>query len=400
MVVPLSSSSDICAGAAWGAEIKTFGQNGSDAENGISGQDGEDSENLTIFADGSPLNLNLVGNDGQPADDGKSGVEAECSKQPVGVKHNLQAPSGGNGSNGGDGGNGGNGGSLTIYSTDISNLRQIYVNAAGGKGGQPGQGGDGGKGCQCAKPYWTEETCSGNPGDSDYRCTTLEFRCQNGRNGTSGVSGSVGTEGLLGNLTLINLDRPLEPDKPAATVTMGNLKNKGYLLSKNLWETHNGASSLFAPGSVIDDQYLVMADRLERSFLLIWNAPQPFNQFAEEKVTLKYENDQEITIDVPQDLWVEATTQQRNKITEFVVYNAIAKRDATRLESRELSGRGQDLQLTIVDEADQSNLIDTKFKITYDITRSDPRFRPVSDYSTKYEGEISEDLVILNGNTF
>ncbi|MEA5537269.1 collagen-like protein [Crocosphaera sp. XPORK-15E] len=400
IVIPFPSSSEICAGAAWGAEIKTFGQNGTNAQNGPSGQAGDNSENLTIFADGSPLTLNLVGENGQPGENGKSGENAQCDNQPVGVKYNLQAPSGGMGGNGGNGGDGGNAGSLTIYATNLSELRQIYVNAAGGKGGQPGQGGDGGDGCNCTEPYWTLETCSGNPGDADYRCTTLEFRCQDGRKGSKGATGVLGREGLPGKLTLINLDKPLEPDKPAATVTMGNLKDKGYLLSKNIWETRNGASGLFAPGSVIEDQYLALVQRLERSFLLIWNAPQPFNKFTEQQVTLKYENDQGITVDPPQDLWIEATTQQRNNITQFIVYNAIPRADATRLESQKLSGKGTDMTLTLIDKADQSNLIATKFKLDYSITRSDPRFRTVSDYSTKYEGEIPEDLVILDGNKF
>ncbi len=400
LMVPLPSSSNLCIGGAMSAEVRTFGQDGSNASSGASGGDGEDRDNLTIFADGSPVTLNLVGEDGQPGNEGKAGEDAECENQPTDVKHNLQAPSGGNGGNGGNGGDGGNGGSLTLYATDLSQLQQIFVNASGGKGGQPGQGGQGGQGCRCSQPYWTVETCSGNPGDADYRCTTLEFRCQDGKNGANGVGGAFGRDGLPGQLTLINLDKPLEADKPAATVTMSALRDKGYLLSKNIWETRNGASALFAPGSVIDDQYLALVQRLERSFLLIWNAPQSFNQFAQEKVTLKYENDQGIQVNVPDNIWIEGTTQQRNNITQFIVYNAIYKKDATRLESKGLSGRDRNLQLTLIDQADQSNLIATKFNITYSTTRSDPRFRRVSDYTTKYEGEIPEDLVILDGDTF
>jgi hypothetical protein len=54
------------------AEVRTFGQNGSNASSGTSGQDGEDSDNLTIFADGSPLTLNLAGEDGQPGEVGQT----------------------------------------------------------------------------------------------------------------------------------------------------------------------------------------------------------------------------------------------------------------------------------------------------------------------------------------
>ncbi|GBF80312.1 hypothetical protein AsFPU1_1713 [Aphanothece sacrum FPU1] len=399
-MIPIPSSSQICAGVAWGADIKPFGQNGSDAQNGISGKNGQDSDNLTIFADGSPVTLNLVGANGEKGKEGERGKDARCDNQPVGVNYNVQAPSGGRGGNGGNGGDGGNGGSLTLYGTDLTSLKQIYVNAAGGKGGEPGRGGFGGDGCNCTDPYWNIETCTGNPGDPGYICTTLEFRCQDGKNGTNGVIGVGGRDGLPGKLTLINFDKPLEPDKPAAAVTMANLKEKGYLLSKNVWETRNGAKSLFAPGSFIDDEYVALVERFERSFILIWNAPQSFNSFAQEQVTLRLQNDKNINVELPKNLWIEATTQPKNNITQLIVYNAIRQRDATQLESQGLSGRGTELKLTLVDKARQSNLIATKFKLTYSITRSDPRFRPVSDYITKYEGAISEDLVTIDNNKF
>ncbi len=400
LVIPPVIRFDVCHGLAWGADIKSFGQDGQSGQSGQAGQNSQDSDNITIFADGSPLTLNLAGLDGEQGKNGQDGEEATCKSQPVNVPYHLQAPSGGNGGNGGNGGDGGNGGSLTIYTTNPTNLQQIYVNAGGGKGGQPGLGGIGGQSCQCSEPYWSLEACTGNPGDSDYRCTTREFRCQDGRQGANGQTGVRGRDGLMGKLTLINLDKPLESDESAATVTMRTLKEKGYLLSKNNWETRNGAKALFAPGSIIDDQYLALTERIERSFLLVWNAPQQFSKFAPRKITLGLENNRNMKVDLPDDLWIEATTQQQNNLTQFIVYNAIRAQDATQLESQGLSGNQTNLKLTIVDKAQQSNLIATKFKITYRTTQSDPRFRPVSDYITRYEGEIPEELVMLDGNKF
>jgi hypothetical protein len=83
-----------------------------------------------------------------------------------------------------------------------------------------------------------------------------------------------------------------------------------------------------------------------------------------------------------------------------VVYNAILAGDATRLEEVALAGNGNDLKLILADRADKSNLIATKFKVKYSITQSDPRFRPVSDYSTKYTGDLPDDLVTINGDRF
>lgn len=400
LIIPPVIPFNACSGIAWGAEIKSFGTDGQNGQSGQPGQNSQNADNMTIFSDGSPLTLNLAGRDGQSGQNGSNGETANCGNQPVNVRYNVQAPDGGNGGNGGNGGDGGNGGSLTIYATDPAYLRQIYVNAAGGKAGQPGQGGMGGQGCLCENPYWTIETCTGKPGDPDYRCTTAEFRCQNGRNGTNGLNGVAGREGLVGKLTLINLDKPLETDEPAATVTMATLKDKGYILSRNIWETRTGARVLLASGSIIDDQYLALVERLERSFILVWNAPQFFQNFADQKISISLENNQGIKVDLPQDLWIEGTTQQQKNFTQFIVYNAMRSQDATQLESQGLLGNRRDLKLTLVDKANQSNLIATKFKISYRTTQSDPRFRPVSDYTTRYEGEIPEDLISLDGNKF
>ncbi len=400
LVVPPISESNECFGLAWGADFKSYGTNGQDGKAGESGQNGSNSDNLTIFADGSPLTLNLAGREGGNGDNGGDGQKADCGSQPVDVRYNLQAASGGNGSNGGNGGDGGNGGSLTIYTTNLANLKQIYVDAAGGKGGQAGQAGKAGQGCNCTKPYWTLEICTGKPGDADYRCTTQEFSCQNSRNGVAGVGGVAGRDGFSGKLTLVSLNKPLEDDRPAATVAMSQLREQGYILSKNFWETRQGATAMFAQGSVIDDQYLALVKREERSFLLIWNAPQSFNKFADRQVTLNLQDASGINAVLPQDIWIETATQQHDNITELVVYNAILETEATQLESEGLLENGTNLQLKLVDKANLSNLIASQFKITYRITRSDPRFRPVSDYITQFEGEVPAELIKLNGNQF
>jgi hypothetical protein len=206
--------------------------------------------------------------------------------------------------------------------------------------------------------------------------------------------------GLPGRLTLINLNKPLENDRPAASLQMSELKEAGATLSKNRWETRSGALSLLAPGSAIEDEYLIMVERIERSFLLVWNAPQSFSQFAERNLTLSLEENQEIKVEVPGDVWLETTTQRRDNLTELVVYNAILQKDATQLVSEGLSGNGSNLQLRLRDRASLSNLVGTQFQIEYRTTRSDPRFRPVSDYRTRYEGEMPVELINLNGDRF
>ncbi|MCU0534856.1 MAG: collagen-like protein [Hydrococcus sp. Prado102] len=395
-----SLNADLGNRLAWSNDIQEFGKNGQNGTNGKNGSRGQDSDNITIFADGSPLTLNLAGQSGTNAEKGGDAKDANCSSQPKNKENNLIASNGGNGGNGGDGGDGGNGGTLTIYATNPANLRQISVNAAGGSGGRPGSGGNGGRGCNCEEPYWTIETCDGDPGDSDYSCSTREFKCIDGKNGTSGSSGRPGRDGSLGKLTLINSDKPLQKDQPSATIPLSELKNTGYILSQNRWETRDGASALFAPGSIIEDRYRVLVERVERSFLLIWNAPQPSNKFADKKVTLSLDKNKNIKVSLPDDLWLEAITQQQNNITQLIVYNAVAEKEATQLKSEGLSGTGSDLKLTLIDGAGRSNLIATKFNLKYRTTPSDPRYRDVSDFTTKFNGQIPPEAIATDGNRF
>ncbi|ACK68937.1 conserved hypothetical protein [Gloeothece citriformis PCC 7424] len=400
-ILPSSSKIGQCDSAVLAAnETREFGSHGNNGNNGERGQNAQNTQSTTVFADGSPARLNLAGQNGGEGKNGQNGADAKCVDQPQDVTHNLRATNGGNGGNGGDGGDGGNGGDLTVYTTNPANLRQITVNTVGGQGGQPGLGGKGGKGCQCSRPYWTVQTCRGRPGSSNYRCTTETFQCQNGLDGIDGTQGRVGRDGRLGQLTLISLNRPLVDDKPSATVALSELKDRGFTLSKNKWETRTGALSLFAPGSVIDDQYRIMVERLEHSFLLTWNAPQSFDKFAAQRMTLSLEDNQQINVNPPSQVWLEATTKKDNNMTQFVVYNAILEKEVTDLVSQGIAGNRADFQLTLEDKADLSNLIATKFEVRYRTTRSDPRFRQVSDYRTQYEGFMPPELINQQGNKF
>jgi hypothetical protein len=193
----LNPKSVMCFLTASANQIIGFGKEGKQGIDGKDGARGRDSEALTIFADGSPLNLDLSGQQGLLGENGVNGENAICENQPVNVNYNLVGADAGDGGNGGNGGDGGNAGSLTVYATDKNYLKQIYVQANGGNGGKPGEGGNGGKGCQCPQPYWVVESCTGRPGDTNYSCSTKEFRCLNGENGKNGRSGRVGRDGQL-----------------------------------------------------------------------------------------------------------------------------------------------------------------------------------------------------------
>jgi hypothetical protein len=391
-----TADSMLCSSLARASDVEDFGEGGQDGTIGQKGQNGRNSDGMTVFADGSPMTLDLSGENGFAGNSGTNGGTAICETELREKSKNLQASNGGSGGDGGDGGNGGNGGSLTIYTTDKSYLQQIYVVATGGTGGDPGQGGQGGEGCRCPVSNWDEQTCKGE------NCTTQELQCADGYDGRIGRNGRVGGDGRIGNLTVINLDKSLAPDHPQAVLTLQELQDRGFTLSKNEWKNKTGATSLLAPGSIVADEYKELVARHERTVLLVWDASQPVSDFAEEEVTLSLDRQNNPKLTFPDDLWLETSTIQREQISEFFVFNAVREKDVTRLKEESLSGMGKDLKLSIVDEAQKSDVLKTDFSVRYRVSKSsnEARFFRVFDYKTKYEGKIPPEAMTQNGDRF
>ncbi len=386
------------------AEVKTLGESGDTGETGAKGANGRNSDNLTVFADGTPMTLDLAGGNGDNGEAGAKGYDAVCEKPTEAVGQNLQGADGGSGGDGGDGGVGGNGGSLTVYATNKEYLKQIYVIAAGGEGGESGIAGDGGAGCDCDRPSWNEETCFGEPGSPDYSCTTQEFQCTDGYSGRKGREGRRGINGKMGNLTLINMDKSLSPDFPEATAPISELQGRGFTLSKNIWQSKNNASSLFAPGSIIADKYQELVARHEHSVLVVWDAPQPVEDFADQQITLSLKGENDANIVLPKDLWLETKASKRDKLTELHVFNAVRTEDVADLKIDGLFGQGANLELDIFDEAEKSNLIASEFSLKYRVGEEseDKNFfgSRSTVYQTKYEGAIPPQAIAQSGNLF
>ena len=386
------------------AEMQLSGEPGEDGEEGLKGKNGRNGDNLTVFADGTSMTLDLTGADGATGEQGIQGYDAFCEQPTEAVGKDLQGADGGNGGDGGDGGIGGNAGSLTVYTTNKEHLKQIYVIAAGGEGGAPGTAGEGGAGCECDRPYWNEETCFGEPGSSNYSCTTEEFQCVNGDTGRKGRKGRKGRDGKIGNLTLINLDKSLSPDFPEVTAPISELKGRGFTLSKNIWKSQDNASSLFAPGSIIANKYKELVARHEHSVLIAWDAPQPVENFDDHQITLSLKGKDDANIFLPEDLWLETKTVKRDNLTELFVFNAVHTDDVADLKIDGLFGQGANLELDVFDEAEQSNLIATDFSIKYRVGEEseEKNFFGGSStvYKTKYEGAIPPEAIVRDGNLF
>ncbi len=380
------------------AQSGDFGQPGQNGRDGRSGRAGRSGSDRTVILNGNPAPIDLSGEDGGDGENGENGRSAFCGQQPRDVNRNLRAPDGGSGGNGGMGGNGGNGGNLTVYYTNPADVQRLFVNAAAGEGGRGGRSGNGSFGCNCQYRQWQVQSCTGTPGTPNYRCSTQVFSCTDGRDGRSGSNGADGRSGQLGQLSLINQSQPLAPDSPSLTASLSNLVNQEVALSKNLWNLRRGAVSLLAPGSSIADQYREYAGRAEGRFRLVWAATTPLQELANETATVQIQNDRTITLTSPEDVWLSGSSTQEGQVTTYRVAAIVRRQDATRLAVGNVTGRGSQLQMVVVDLAGKSDLLNTRFRIRY---RTDQSFGDgAPDFRTRYDGEVPANLVSRDFNRF
>ena len=204
-------------------------------------------------------------------------------------------------------------------------------------------------------------------------------------------------------MTLINLDKSLSPDFPEVTAPISELKGRGFTLSRNIWQNNDNASSLFAPGSIVADKYKELVDRHEHTVLLVWDAPQPVEDFGDKKITLSLKGEDDANISLPKDLWLETKTIKRDNLTELFVFNAIETENVADLNIEGLFGQGNNLELAILDEAKKSDLVATDFKIDYKVgeeAENKSIFGNNTTYKTKYQGTIPPEAIALEDNVF
>jgi hypothetical protein len=380
------------------AQSGDFGQPGQNGRDGRSGRAGRSGSDRTVILNGNTAPIDLSGEDGGDGESGENGRSAFCGQQPRDVNRNLRASDGGNGGNGGTGGNGGNGGNLTVYYTNPADLQRLLVNAAGGEGGRGGRGGNGSFGCNCQYRQWQVQSCTGTPGTPNYRCSNQVFSCTDGRDGRSGNNGADGRSGQLGQLSIINQPQPLAPESPSLTASLAALANQEVALSKNLWNLRRGAASLLAPGSSLADQYREYAGRAEGTFRLVWAATTPLQELANETATVQIQNDRTITLTSPEEVWLSGSSTQEGQVTTYRVAAIVRRQDATRLAVGNVTGRGSQLQMVVVDLAGKSDLLNTRFRIHY---RTDQSFGDgAPDFRTRYDGEVPANLVSRDFNRF
>ncbi|MBF2088473.1 MAG: collagen-like protein [Synechococcales cyanobacterium K44_A2020_017] len=390
---------EVCLAQTYGqsSNARRYGTDGTDGFRGREGRSGQDGQSRTLVLDGSPVNLNLSGTDGGDGDDGGNGRSAFCGWQPR-DRSDVRAANGGQGGDGGDGGNGGNGGSVTVYYTDPTQLRSLSVIAAGGRAGRGGRPGYGAAGCRCERSYWEEEVCTGTPGSANRSCRTERYRCRDGADGRNGQSGREGRPGQLGRLTLVQQAEPLAPDNPNITFSLSRFQQQPVSLSRNIWATRRGASTLLASGSIVADEYREFVERAEQTVQLNWAAERSLSEVANESLGLELLENQSVRVTVPEDVWLVGDLQYEESVATYTVSELVLRSEATQLAVGEFSGSGADLQLSVVDLADKSDVVATRFELRYRSTED--RFGDRGRFGTRYEGEVPAEWVTQNFNRF
>lgn len=379
---------DVCGTVAMAS--RTYGQDGRDGRDGRTGREGKDGSNQTVQATGAPIRLDLAGTDGADGDDGENADWFSCQRQPRAPRHDLQAADGGDGGDGGNGGRGGHGGNLTVYYTDPSALRQISVDAAGGRGGRGGRGGDGTDGCECDHEQWTVEVCK------DGTCKLEKYDCDDGRDGRDGANGRDGEQGRVGQLALINQTEPLPQEMPTQSLGISRLVNQPTTLSRNLWETRTGAKTLLATGSTIDNTYQFYTGHIEKQFSLDWQASLPASGFTE-AVDLELQPNGQVEIDFPNAYWLLGETIEQETLTTYRVDGIVPVNEVTQLAMGRVDGRSRTFEVNVVDLAQRSDVLDTRFEVRYSTTNESGRR---SRYFVEFEGPLPENLVQQDNNRF
>ncbi len=345
---------DVCGSAALAS--RQFGQDGRDGRDGRSGRDGRDGSSRTVRATGEPMLLDLSGTDGEDGSYGEDGEWVRCRRQPRNERHDLQAADGGDGGDWGWCCRGGNGGTL----------------------------------CNCDDRRWTVDVCK------DGVCERIEYDCDDGRDGTDGRNGRDGNDGSLGQLVVINQTEPLPPDAPSQSPSVTSLVNQPITLSRNLWETRSGAKNLLAAGSTIASSYQFYAGRIERQFALDWQAPQPSQTFTD-SVDLELQSNGQVSIDFPEAYWLLGETVQQDTLTTYRVDGIVPVADVTQLALGRVDGRSRTFEMNVVDLAQRSDVLETRFEVRYSTSGNDGRRRR---YDVEFEGALPDELVQQDHNRF
>jgi len=367
-----------------------FGSPGQSGYDGQSGQDGRSGQNIEVQALGQAESFNLQGSDGSNGSDGSPGSDAYSCYSGT-PNYDLYGADGGNGGDGGRAGSGGSGGSVRIYYKDLTNIKSIFVDSTPGQSGYAGRGSQGGYGCRCSYYSWTNtvcreesrqvtycspvgcspstEGCTCNTRTEYYEvCNNYSYSCRDGDNGRSGTSGGGEYDGSYGNIELVQRLEPLEATTPSMGVPVETIATNKFELTRHEWDSLSGAQSLFANGSRMRSEYRKYAGKTIKYVQFDWmDTVRPVDYYRGSRVSLSLQGFPAQTIvEFPRNILVDGKQEVNGDTTKVHVTRSMKQEELTKIRVEDLVGKGQNLELVLVDDANVSDIAATKIFIKSD----------------------------------
>jgi hypothetical protein len=187
----------------------------------------------------------------------------------------------------------------------------------------------------------------------------------------------------------------LPADAPTRTVTLGDWSQQPIALAHNRWASNTGATSLFAPGSVLADRYTFLEERVERSIRLAWLAPIPMSTFANLSAQCQIDDQKQVKINLPPEFWAQSRLQQSGDEVTFNIDQVMYRRDALKLGVVGLRGAGPQLNLKLLDVALQTDRVQTgTIQLKYQVKQNN------GNWQTEFAGPLPSSLVSHRANEF
>ena len=361
----------------------TFGIQGRDGQSGRSGALGSDGQSITFYASSDFRTLYLNGEDGSDGTDGYNGSDAYACNQRMGRFNEIGAR-GGNGGYGGNGGNGGDGGDITIFYQSDDDLKNITVQNKGGVAGRGAYGGSPGQGCFCYQRSWTHRVCRTVSQCRDRRvcdtngqncrtqrdcrpvrrCHTEYYSCANGQAGGNGRNGRNGRDGSFGKVNLVKSLNSLPAQNPRATLTIGQLSQSDFVLSKRIWSRRSDGHSRLGNGSVISGQYREFVKLAVHKVGIKWNSNRNIDQFKNFQIAAVFDG-HEVAFNMPHGVLIDYELVKNGDSTAIVVNDIFTEDEVKQLEILSTKGYGNSLEVIVKDGFKVSDKVTNKVKLQW-----------------------------------
>jgi hypothetical protein len=218
-------------------------------------------------------------------------------------------------------------------------------------------------------------------------CNDYTYFCRDGSDGRDGSSQNNGYNGGRGRLILIPTTAPLPVEQEDAQVPFANLLSTEVSMNVNLWQIASGAAQLFAPGSIISDDYTYFAGTRGFTYTFDWTAARPIDDFVNATFYLKAD-DNGVNTWIDRNLWLYSNVERTGNAFKETVTRAMWADESTKLRFS-FTGAERTFTAVLDDDAHVSDTMNTTFDISL------VKYRRFMWNKTLYEGKVPANLVTV-----